>query len=85
MDKYIKREDALNIIHRFRGYIDEDMEYRMKLAINKIPPADVVEVRHGKLEEGCSVCGSWNLFDFDGYNCESNFCPNCGADMRGGT
>lgn len=64
--------------------------------IEEIPSADVVEVRHGKWEVGlcynhylkgaleskCSICGSWNLFDFNGYNCESNFCPNCGADMR---
>lgn len=32
----------------------------------------------------CSVCG--NILDFDGVNCgrgDANFCPNCGADMRG--
>ena len=41
---YISRDDALNEIHRFRGYIDEDMEYRMKSAFNKIPSADVEEM-----------------------------------------
>ena len=65
--------------------------------LDAIPSADVQPVVHGKWEEGlcydyyskgvleskCSICGSWNLFDSDGYNCESNFCPNCGADMRG--
>lgn len=53
--------------------------------IEAIPSADVVEVRHGKwLWDGyvydapfvCSCCGT-NM----GY--ESNFCPNCGAGMRG--
>lgn len=32
----------------------------------------------------CSVCG--NLLDFKGVNAgrgDANFCPNCGADMRG--
>ena len=32
----------------------------------------------------CSICG--NIHDFDGLNCgrgDANFCPNCGADMRG--
>ena len=32
----------------------------------------------------CSKCG--NILDFDGVNCgrgDANFCPNCGADMRG--
>lgn len=29
-------------------------------------------------EHQCSVCGEWEFSDT-----ESNFCPNCGADMRG--
>ena len=32
----------------------------------------------------CSECG--NILDFSGVNCgrgDANFCPNCGADMRG--
>ena len=32
----------------------------------------------------CSECG--NTLDFDGVNAgrgDANFCPNCGADMRG--
>ena len=70
----------------------------IKNALRTIKAIDVQPVVHGKWEEGlcydyyskgvleskCSICGSWNLFDSDGYNCESNFCPNCGADMRGG-
>ena len=34
----------------------------------------------------CSICG--NILNFDGVNCgrgDANFCPNCGADMRGET
>ena len=33
----------------------------------------------------CSVCGgaAW-YYDAFGDVCKSNFCPNCGADMRGG-
>ena len=32
----------------------------------------------------CSKCG--NILDFNGVNCgrgDANYCPNCGADMRG--
>ena len=32
----------------------------------------------------CDQCG--NILDFDGVNAgrgDANFCPNCGADMRG--
>lgn len=60
---YISRDDILNEIHRFRGYIDEDIEYRMKLAINKIPSADVEEMvrckdcRHRDPEDHKCDCG----------------------------
>ena len=48
-------------------------------------PADVVPVVHGKWETDrfglersiCSVCGA--VYEGDG----GNYCPNCGADMRG--
>lgn len=59
--------------------------------------AELTDTNVGKWEEGlcydryskgirenkCSICGSWNAFDADGYNLKSNFYPNCGADMRG--
>jgi len=31
----------------------------------------------------CSVCGDYPLKDAYGYESLSQFCPNCGADMRG--
>ena len=30
----------------------------------------------------CSVCGEW-LVGSDEYPCNGNFCPNCGAYMKG--
>lgn len=34
----------------------------------------------------CSVCGKWGGLTERGYNHESNFCSNCGAQMqKGGT
>ena len=87
---YIKREDAIIEIERFGGYLDDVMLYRIKLALNRLnrlPSADVVEVRHGRWvdrtqEPGwpvaeCSVCGSHaGMFWM-------NYCPNCGARMDG--
>lgn len=32
----------------------------------------------------CSECGEW-LVASDEYDVKGNFCPNCGADMRGET
>lgn len=61
----------------------------MQGAINEVsnaPIADVVEVVHGEnISKGgflCSVCKFGDFNGFHGY--EPNFCPNCGADMRGG-
>ena len=55
--------------------------------IGEIPTVDAVEVVHGRWEdvslrftqvkEKCSVCGG--IVYAHGFN----YCPNCGADMRG--
>lgn len=60
--------------------------------INSQPTADVQEVKHGKwLYENyeCSLCGESlrSIMDSDSYfsgdfkGC--NYCPNCGAEMKG--
>lgn len=95
MAEYIRRDLVLELAREYYTPALKEEAVPVK-AIKNIPSADVAKVRHGKWEEGlcydyyskgvleskCSICGSWNLFDFNGYNCESNFCPNCGADMR---
>ena len=44
----------------------------------------VVKIENGCPEMGCycSICGDW-LTASDEYSVRGNFCPNCGADMRG--
>lgn len=44
MSEYIKKEDAIIEVERFGGYLDDDMLYRIKLALGCLPSADVVEV-----------------------------------------
>lgn len=96
MSDYIKREDAVIEIERFGGYLDDDMLYRIKLALNRLPSADVVEVRHGrwiKSKAGgvlCSECYSYapnvEKGSFTTRRIEqekSAYCPNCGAKMDG--
>ena len=72
-----------------KGYIsgiDAIME-----EIDKLPIADVQEVRHGYwiedigAEKGCfcSVCGSGWLITLESDYYKSDFCPNCGARMDG--
>lgn len=65
-----------------------------KADIDKIPTADVQEVRHGKWEETtefnedtiyrCSVCGE-EFVTIDGTPADNlwHYCPNCGAKMDG--
>jgi len=48
--------------------------------------ADVVEVKRGEwiydhwCEFRCSICGHWSKTEPRG---EENYCPNCGAKMKG--
>lgn len=56
-----------------------------KSDVDNIPPADVVEVRHGRWErlnwgfvyDRCSVCGYEHR-----YAEQFAYCPNCGAKMK---
>ena len=63
----------------------------IKMFVQDAPTVDAVEVVHGRwIEEiekneefesemvKCSVCGQLRFF-------ESNYCPNCGAKMDGGS
>jgi len=54
--------------------------------IKNMPPADVVEVKHGEWVENdndtysCSLCQSWIPKEQYYY---ARYCLHCGADMRG--
>lgn len=86
MSDYIKREDAVIEVERFGGYLDDDMLYRIKLALGRLPSADVVEVKHGHWDfygliddiyghgASCSGCGGYS--EDNGY-----YCSCCGAKM----
>lgn len=93
MSDYIKREDAECVIGRFIGYLDDDMIQRQKIAIRKIPAADVREnvrgewiIHHeqknvyGGVTVECSMCHTKYVVM---RVADENFCRNCGARMRG--
>lgn len=58
--------------------------YKVLKILEEVPTADVAELKRGKWDDGiyCSVCGT--AYDTGEYRNARNFCPNCGADMRGG-
>lgn len=86
MNDYISRQAVIQLA--LDGKITStDIEKRVRDFINELPAADVQPVKRGEWEESenelnkfCScckkVCGT--IYDTE------NYCPNCGADMRGG-
>lgn len=91
MTEYIKREDLMERVGRWQ------LNTREAIAemIMSVPSADVVERKKGKWQITdayphnvyCSECHKkfaqthWAVWE-DG-SLPRNFCPNCGADMRG--
>ena len=89
MAEYIDRETAINAV------VKNDCEGYASWAIKSVPTADVVERKHGKwigiphktvskrnrvihsMMYICSACR------YSNGRHKSNFCPDCGADMRG--
>lgn len=64
------------------------IRYKMfENAIESEPTIDAVPVKHGEwIVKGqdifCSVCGEESAYTWCGASKFSNYCPNCGADMR---
>ena len=85
MSEYIDRQKALTAINEF--YHDP----KVYIVLKEIPPADVRPVVRGEwilktddfdfVDGKCSVCSYTDSFFEE--NWLYNFCPNCGADMRG--
>lgn len=76
MAEYIEKKAAIDAIYKRRAW-----EYWEDILMS-LPPADVRPVVRGRWEDCssgwmCSNC-SWTQIR------ESHYCPNCGADMRGG-
>ena len=87
MDKYISREEVLDIALQYCPDDDgscskADVDLREMLdEIEALPAADVQPVKRGKWEAQlnghvfCTYCGKEQAFS-------SDFCKHCGADMR---
>jgi rubrerythrin len=94
MSEYIDKQAVIDEVNEWYNIYPDSNTVRealslLKKAIKKISTEDVRPVKRGRwISDGngyhwvyvCSVCG-WK----DGYpfNERHNFCPNCGADMRG--
>lgn len=99
MPKYINADELMQKIyehHYILRSFDNSKDFGLfdigiKRVVDEMPAADVVEVKHGEWGEKlwwhiCSQCGyNYCHTDDDGERQAKNFCPNCGADMRGET
>ncbi len=79
MAEYIERE-------KLNDTLDElCVNNSLYNALQCIPAADVVPVKHGEWLQTnifkCSECGY--SFEPEGYTAYFNYCPNCGAKMDG--
>ncbi len=85
MAEYIRRDSVLELAREYYTPALREEAVPVK-AIRNIPSADVVEVKHGKWlaigNTGLASCKCGYITDR--YSM-FNFCPNCGADMRGRT
>ena len=81
MSRYIDADELKKV---FRDGYEAFAETLCEI-VDAQPTVDVVERKQGKniSEDGflCSVCTFGDFGGFHGY--EPNFCPNCGAEMRG--
>lgn len=93
--------DALKVIteiERFKGYLDEDMMLRIKIAINRLPTIEAEPIKHGKwiwvedvpLEDGETEydresfyqCSECDAYDLRLKDCHADYCWSCGAKME---
>ena len=83
MDDVISRQVAIDLWEKYHPTIAVDaMQYDAEL--RQLPPAQP-ERPKGKWVEKPHVYGVayCSLCDYELHTNDTNFCPNCGADMRG--
>ena len=87
MSDYIKREMA-EVALGSMSMLDGKIFVEDAIAkISRLPSADVVERKRGEWivdeEQGTSTCSNCGIvWQFIDGTSGSNFCPDCGADMR---
>lgn len=82
-EKYIKASECEKY---FYEHLDDIHIMGAMNAIDEMPNADVISVKHGRwINENfytlCSVCNNMSMYDKYGQEFKSDDCPHCGARM----
>lgn len=87
MDDYIKREQVEEMLEKAKIISSPDGEYSgyctEDICLESIPSADVVKERYAKW----MIMSYQDWFNYRCSNCQygvvgdTNYCPNCGANM----
>ena len=91
MSRYIDADALITAMNTW-DWQELYLPIHFKQLIDEQPTADLVEVKHGEWiwsehkQRVCSNCQCPVGFvpKDNGWH-EANYCPNCGADMKGGT
>jgi hypothetical protein len=88
MTRLIDAQDTFNVLTDYYHHHTSAQHLALQEALNRVPTVDAEPVRHAKwigyagtIGNECSVCGKW--IDVLQGTAEMNYCPNCGAYMRG--
>lgn len=78
--------DADDVPFYYKGGIEKVIEtIQMETADRKTEPKRgewIAKTENCHSHWVCSECGAWALLEYNEQMCLSNFCPDCGADMR---
>ena len=88
----VSRDAAKEMINDIRDCISVEGYWAIQERLKKLPSVTVRQTGEWIEKDGydgdvyydCSVCGeSWTTIEGTPWDNGMNFCPNCGADMRG--
>jgi len=84
-------KEAIERLEYIKTHDTDPEDYELfDLAIKALEERPQGEWKHNNFDEHyCNKCGNFALWseeadDYDYYEVQSNFCPNCGARMEGG-
>ena len=94
MDDLISRQAAIDALHNeiVRRRIDEDTnddgaldEFDTEAILRRLPSEQPMRMKGKWIDKSGGIEGAWNYCSVCGEQAIDlyDFCPNCGADMRG--